>query len=156
MSSEQRRFLNVQLAISAVLNAAISALFVWIMFGGSDAISLWGMEGLAFDLVPTTFMITFATTIALTLATRGKFGGPEPRRRLPRNPVLRALLFAPVATIALVPPTVLVLALTWTGPWSYDAVMAFKVIYGVALGFIVTPIVVRAAMGSDTANALAA
>lgn len=148
MSDDERRFLNVQLAISAVLNAAISALFVWLMFGGVDFVPLWGMEGLAFDLVPTTFMITLATTIALTIATRAKFGGEGARRGLPRNPVLRALVFAPLATILIVPPCVLALQLAWTEPWSYQRVMVFKVIYGVALGFVITPIIVRAAFAA--------
>ncbi len=145
MSDDERRFLNVQLAIAAVLNAVISALFVWLMFGGVERIPLWGMNGLAFDLVPTTFMITLATTIALTIATRAKFGSGGARRGVPANPVLRALVFAPAATGLIVPPMVLVLALLWQEPWSYGQVMVFKVIYGVALGFLITPLIVRAA-----------
>ena len=152
MDDAQRRFLNVQLVISAVLNAAISALFVWLMFRGTTRIPLWGASGLAVDLIPTTFMISLATGIALTLATRGaiasaKFDRRERRRRLPSNFFLRASVLATGATVVLVPLSVLALALLGPAEWTYSAVMVFKIIYGVALGFIVTPIVVSAAMG---------
>lgn len=146
----QQRFLVVQLAVSAVLNALISALFVWLVFRGTDRITLWGGTGLAADLVPTTFMITLMSTIALTLATRGavRAGKLEirgSRWRIPRNPFLRGLLFAAAATLLLVPLTALVLWAIWSGDWSYDKVMLFKIAYGVALGFVVTPIIISAA-----------
>lgn len=150
MSPEQRRYLNSQLAVSAVLNAVISALFVWLMFGGMESIPLWGMTGLAFDLVPTTFMITLMTTIALTLVTRATVRRGLPRLdrqpNLPANFLLRAVLLAVVATLLLVPLTTAVLWLLWEQDWSYWTVMVFKIAYGVALGFLVTPIVVRAAL----------
>ena len=146
----RQRFLGVQLAVSAVLNALISALFVWLVFRGTDRIMLWGSTGLAADLVPTTFMITLMSTIALTLATRGavragRLEGRRSRWRLPRNPFLRGLLFAAAATILLVPLTTLALWAIWSGDWSYDKVMMFKIAYGVALGFVVTPIIISAA-----------
>ncbi|MFN3388280.1 MAG: hypothetical protein ACK40O_05065 [Allosphingosinicella sp.] len=151
MGPEHRRFLNVQLAVSALLNAAISALFVWIVFGGRALVPLWGARGLAIDLVPTTFMITLMTAIALTLATRaavrsGRLPRLDRRRRLPRPVLLRAPLLALAFTLALVPLSALLLSLVWTGDWSYRAVMAFKIAYGVGLGFLVTPVVVRAVL----------
>lgn len=145
-----RRYLTVQLAVSAVLNALISALFVWVAFNGMDRIPLWGSTGLAADLVPTTFMITLMSTIALTLATRGavrggKVGAKSPPWRIPRNPLLRGLLFAAVATLVLAPLTTLILWAIWSGDWNYQKVMLFKIAFGVALGFVVTPIIIAAA-----------
>ena len=160
MSRDQRKFLNIQLAVSAVLNAVFSAGFVVLLFGGMEQVGLWGMDGLAFDLVPTTFMITFITTLVLTIVTRnaahqGLTPLPEPHR-LPSSVLLRAAALGAGAVILLVPPMVLVLWLVWNGDWSYGSVMVFKIIYGVALGFVVIPTVVRAALADKRAGGTAA
>jgi len=152
MNSEHRRFLGKQLAISAVLNAAICALFVWLMFGNLDAVPLWGLSGLAVDLIPTTFMITLMTGVALTLASRsavrsGKLAGLQWRARMPRNALLRGLLLAAIAVSLLVPFSIALLSSVWTLDWSFRTVMLFKVVYGVVLGSLVTPLVVLAALG---------
>lgn len=151
-TTDAKQFLAIQLGISAVLNALISALFVWIVFRGQDRIGLWGGKGLAADLVPTTFMITLMSAIALTIATRSavRSGKVEARTgawRLPRNPALRGLTLAFAATLILVPLSVAALAFLWESDWSYRTVMAFKIGYGVVLGTIVTPIIVYAALG---------
>ena len=147
-----QRVLAVEAAIYIVPNALVSALFVWLLFRSVDAVPLWGMQGVAFDLVPTTFMLTLMTTIGLTLVVRARTrkgavhaadaGFPA----LPHNVVARALVLALTATVMLVPVSVIVLHLLWAGNWSYDTIMIFKVGYGVAVGLVVTSIVVLAAM----------
>ncbi|MBA3895576.1 MAG: hypothetical protein H0X36_00230 [Sphingomonadaceae bacterium] len=160
MNGEQRKFVWIQQAVSAVLNALVSALFVWVMFGGLTAVELWGKTGLAFDLVPTTFMITLMTAVALTLVTRAavRNGQVPPLATsglpLPRHLLLRAPLLALAATMTLVPLSVGVLRSTWHGDWSYGAVMIFKIAYGVMLGAIITPIVIKAAL-ADPASTVA-
>lgn len=150
-----RRFLLVQVALAIPVNALLGALFVWIVFGGQARVALWGVTGLAADLVPTTFMITLMTTIGLTLATRsalqaGKLHQTVPRR-LPRSPIIRGLTFALVATFMLVPVTVLALWLIWSGDWRYTTVLWFKIAYVVLLGLMVTPVIVLSAL-SDGAR----
>jgi hypothetical protein len=157
MEHERRKFLLTQQAVSVVLNAIISALFVWLVFGGLERIGLWGAAGLALDLVPTTFMITLMMGIALTLITRGAVRkgqlAPVPASTiLPRSVFVRAPLLAFAATIILVPVTVALLWLLWERDWTYGEVMAFKIAYGIALGAIVTPIVIGAALRDRPAN----
>lgn len=151
MSPAQAAFIRRETAIGIVLNIVVSAAFVWLMFGGRATIGLWGMDGLAFDLVPTTFMITLMTTIALTFLTRARvraggvaaLGGGS---WLPAFPPIRGVLLGLVATVAIVPAIVGLLALGWGRDWSFDEVLGFKMAYGAALGLLVTPIVLRFAL----------
>ena len=62
----ERAIVMRETMISTVPNALVSAAFVWLLFAGQATVSLWGISGLAFDLVPTTFMLTLMTTIGLT------------------------------------------------------------------------------------------
>ena len=150
LNPQQRRYLRLQLAAAVPANALLGALFVWLVFGGQERIALWGVTGLAADLVPTTFMITLMTTIGLTLATRAALRAGKmsvlPARRLPRSPLLRGLTFALIATVVLVPPSVLLLRSVWSGDWSYAAVLWFKILYAVLLGLIITPVIVLSAL----------
>lgn len=150
MTSTQR-ILATEAAISIVPNALVSALFVWLIFRGADAIPLWGMQGVAFDLLPTTFMLTLMTTIAMTLIVRARRRKGLPAAApgalyLPDNIVLRGLTLALLLCFAFVPATVMVLHLVWSGDWSYDRMMGFKIAYGIAVGLVATPLVVLAAL----------
>lgn len=140
--------------ISTLPNAVVSAGFVWLVFRGQSVIPLWGMNGLAFDLVPTTFMLTLMTTIALTLLLRkrrrdGAFAdqrdaaAPLP---LPHNPVLRGAMLGAALLVLFVPVSVLVLGAVWQGDWPFAQVLVFKIAYGVVVGWVATPLVVLAAL----------
>ncbi len=146
-----QRILATEAAISIVPNALVSALFVWLLFRGVEAIPLWGMQGVAFDLLPTTFMLTLMTTIALTLIVRARrrkgLPAAEPGAlRLPRNVLLRGFALALLLCLMFVPISVLLLNLGWNGDWSYDRMMIFKIAYGIAVGLVATPLVVLAAL----------
>lgn len=150
MTATQRR-LAIESAISIVPNALVSALFVWLIFRGADTIPLWGTQGVAFDLLPTTFMLTLMTTIALTLIVRARRRKGLPAATpgslgLPRNVVLRAVALALLLCVVFVPATVLVLGLVWDADWSYDQMMVFKIAYGISVGLVATPLVVLAAL----------
>lgn len=151
LNQAQRRFLGVEIVVNAIASGILSAAFVWLMFGGMALVPLWGMNGLAFDLVPTTFMITLMMTLGLTLFTRWRCAtGRAPRcagrSRLPTRVWLRAPLLAVTLTLLLVPASVLLLHLFGPDPWSYGAVMVFKILYGVALAAAITPVILLAAM----------
>lgn len=153
-SSGTRGLVLRETLISTLPNAVLSAGFVWLLFGGQSRIPLWGMRGLAFDLVPTTFMLTLMTTIALTLLFRkrrrdgaladvGTAGAPLP---LPRNPVLRGVVLALGLVMLFVPASVLVLAAIWQDDWPFAQVLVFKIAYGVVVGWVATPLVVLAVL----------
>ena len=149
---ETRRTLTTEAAISIIPNALVSALFVWLLFRGVQRIGLWGMEGVAFDLVPTTFMLTLMTTIGLTTIVRRRVGAGKAKHaagntRLPRNPVLRGIALGLIMLLLLfVPASVMVLSVVWTGDWSFNAMLLFKIFYGIVVGLIATPLVVLAAL----------
>ncbi len=152
MDAAHRSYIRRETLIGIVLNTIVSAVFVWLMFRGLDAIGLWGMQGLAFDLVPTTFMITLMTTIALTFITRARLrDGSAPALaprgwRPPAFPPVRGVLLGLAFTLALVPAAVGVLSLVWRRDWTFNEVLVFKMIYGAVLGAVVTPIVLRLAL----------
>lgn len=151
LDTATRRTLTIEAGISIVPNALVSALFVWLLFRGTDAIPLWGPQGVAFDLLPTTFMLTLMTTLGLSLIVRARRrrgvaqvapGFP----RLPRLLPLRGIVLGLALVVVFVPVTVLALWATWDGPWSYATMMAFKIAYGIAVGLVATPLVVLAAL----------
>lgn len=148
---ETRKALTTEAAISILPNAIVSALFVWLLFRGVQHIRLWGMDGVAFDLVPTTFMLTLMTTIGLTIVVRrrvraGKVKPASGTAKLPKNPVLRGIVLGLLMLVLFVPVTVMALTLFWAGDWSFTQMLVFKIIYGIAVGLIVTPLVVLAAL----------
>jgi hypothetical protein len=148
MEQIHQKYVLVETIISAVINAVVSALFVWIVFHGLKNVVMWGPNGLAFDLVPTTFMITLMTCIALTLVTRKRMrkgivphlSGPRVFQ-LPKNAILRGLTMAVVATVLLVPATVGILIAANAAPMAYGHVMIYKIVYGALLGLVVTPVI---------------
>lgn len=149
--AETRQMLRTEAAISIVPNALVSALFVWLLFRDADRIGLWGMQGIAFDLVPTTFMLTLMTTIGLTIVVRRRVraGAARPAAgttQLPRHPVLRGIVLGFAMLLLFVPASVLVLHLFGAGGWSFGEMLVFKIAYGVAVGVVATPIVVLAAL----------
>ena len=148
LSAEHRRYIRIETTINAVINAAISALFVWVAFRGMAAIPLWGNPGMALDLVPTCVAITLVSAVILTVLTRvrlarGRVRGLDtprgPAAWLPRNLALRALTAALVVTAVAVPATIAVLMLVDADGASYSHVMAFKVLYGFALSVAISP-----------------
>ena len=147
------RYILVETAISMVINAAISACFAWLVFGGRADIALWGAGGLAFDFVPQTFMIAMMSVVVPTMLTRRRIGAGavRPRRgppsRLPSNLFVRALLVALVATVALGGVATAALAATWSGPVGFTAALPLKIAYGAAVALVVTPFALKAALG---------
>jgi len=146
------RYIAIETRIGVVLNAIVGGAFVFLMFGGLANVGLWGMQGLAFDLLPTTFMISLMMTIGLTLMTRsrvqkGKIGPTAYNRRLPTNVILRGLTLAIIMTLLLVPLSIGLLMLLWTvtGDWPFLIVLGFKSAFSVLIGVVLTPVILRAA-----------
>lgn len=154
LSAAQRRYVRTETIVSIVLNAAVSALFVWIVFRGQDVIPLWGAQGLVVDLIPTCFAITLMSTIAMTLLTRVRLKRNRVERVstttgiarfLPRALPLRAFAFALAVTVIAVPLSAAALALVGFDGRAYNTVLAFKIAYGAVLAVLISPpILVRA------------
>lgn len=149
--AETRRTMMIEAAISILPNALFSAFFVWLLFRGTRRIGLWGADGVAFDLVPTTFMLTLITTLLVTWLVRRHVAAGATRpaagtTKLPRNRLVRGVLLGLLMVVLLVPVTIAALNQFWAGDWTFGQMLLFKVVYGVAVGLIVTPIVVLAAL----------
>src|SRR5437868_14337989 len=101
LSPRQRLYVRRETLIGIAINAALSAFFVFLVFGGRNAIAV---RDIALDAVPQSFMIALMTTIVPTLLTRKRLreGGIEAlaeANRLPTNLLLRALLVAAASAL---------------------------------------------------------
>lgn len=152
MEAAHRKYLIVETAVSVVINAVISALFVVLSFGGRSEVELWGSDGLAPDMLVQTFAVALFSVLVPTALTRrrlrsGKISGADGRSAsLPRNLFVRALLIAAAATVVLAGITIALLAAAWTGPMAYGDLFLFKVVYGGLVALLVTPVAVAAAL----------
>jgi hypothetical protein len=162
MSEEHENYVNGETRISIGLSVIISLLFAWAVFPPDGTIPMGGMGGIAFDLVPTTFMIVLMTTIALSLLThtrrrKGAVGmldlaAAEPRwgiklaRRLPRHFALRAIALALGACAVFIPLMLLLLFVAQVSDMAFVPFLLFKAVYGAFLAALFTPPILIAAL----------
>jgi len=148
---EHARHLRRETLLGCVFNGVLSVVFAVLIFRGADLIPLWGPQGVAVDLVPTVFMITLVGNLIVTLLTRQRVrSGAVPRleatTRLPRRALLRMLLLAVLATLVIVPISIGALVLLGIESMRFAPFVAFKVVYGAAVGALTAPLVIRAAL----------
>lgn len=148
---------------NTIATAVIAAILTWAIFRGQSAIPVWvKAPGGIFGILPGTFNFTLLVTIALTLITRrrvtkGLYGRVAPQdgnqrgRSLPSNVLLRGVVLGFVATLIFVP---IAAGAVWLATragllpavWSFEGMLAFFVMYFVALSWIVTPVVIWSAL----------
>lgn len=144
-------YIRKETLISMVINGVLSAVFFLLVFGLPESVAVWGVGNWVFDFLPQSFMITLMSTLvpgALT-AKRLKSGVIEPATfasRLPRSLPLRALLLAVLAAAIGTALIAGLAALTGINELGLVPALGFKVVYGIALGAVVTPIGLRAAL----------
>lgn len=138
------RYIAVETAISAVINAALSLLAAWLVFGGRTSLDAAGPQGFAMDFLPQTFMVTFMSTLVPTWLTRRRVQAgqleklPERAAPLPRNPLLRALLVALATTIIMGLAAMILAPMVWSSPVALQGLLVLKVAYGALLSIPVT------------------
>ena len=110
MSPPLSRLLAIEIGIATVANIAFNLFFAWLMFPRDQPVGLWGPSGMAFDMLPGTFMPALMMTFGITAGLRGRMrrglsvaGGFTPP--VPRRLWLRALTIAVAAVVAMVPVT---------------------------------------------------
>jgi len=156
LSPLHRRYILRESLLSLVINATLSVLFALLVIHGNLAIPLWGLGGMALDFVPQTFMISFATAIAVTLSSRKRLraGAVKPLTqseagpfaRLPQNVLVRALLIAATAAIVLSPMSAGALQAFEVTRLPANSFVVMKVLYGALVTLLIGPPVVRAAL----------
>ncbi|OYY91633.1 MAG: hypothetical protein B7Y45_01195 [Sphingomonas sp. 28-66-16] len=149
VTAAHRRYIAVETAISVAINVVISIGFVFLVFGGTAHIAA---ASLIADAAPQSFMIALMSTIVPTLLTRRRRAAgviaarPAVADRRDRALRLRApLVAAAVAGIGVALNAALFLTL-WHDGLGFAAALAFKAIYGGALGLAVTPPMLRIAL----------
>ena len=152
MLSVHKAYLVRETTISIVVNSVLSLVFALLVSHGKTVMPLWGASGMAFDFVPQLFMMTFATTLAVTLLTRmrlktGKVAStgvrPPP---LPRNALLRAILLGLLAVLVLAPLSIAVLTVLRVTSAPPGAFLLGKVIYGAVVSILIAPPITLAAL----------
>lgn len=156
------------IAVTAVINVIANAAIAWLSVRGMGDVLVWrlpllGGTSVATDTAGTFFVLPFLTTIFTTLAIRrelriGSFSpiapvdDPAPLMSLlPERLLRRALAFGGLCLLAFGPPSLLALALAGPAPMSHGAFIAYKVVLGVALGLLVTPLIAVRAMAEAPA-----
>ncbi len=127
------------------------------VFGGLNAIDLWGRHGLALDFIPQTFMITLMSVLVPTALSRKRlrekrivgYASPQPSR-WPRSMWVRALLIAAALTVMLGGAAALILAASWSGPLLYWRAFPLKLLYGALVALIATPLGLRIALSEKS------
>lgn len=131
-------------AISAVINALFSIVFVFLIFYPASHIAVFGADGLVVDAIPQSLAITFMATLIPTLVTRSRkrkglvTASPECITWLPKNAVLRALTLAIIIALITVAGHFAVFSLLAIESVSFNTAAIAKVIYGAMLGALIT------------------
>lgn len=160
INSAQRAYIRRETAISMVINAVISAGFVWAVFGGRSSATVWGSGGVVADFVPQTFMVSLMSVLVPTLLTRkrlrsGQYSGMQlAPSRLPGNIGLRASVIALAATAVFAGIAAAILALSGIERLGFGPLATIKVLYGALVACVVTRFALDAAFRDSTSPGL--
>jgi hypothetical protein len=127
-------------AISAVINAAISAGFYLALFHGLAAVPVAGVGGFAFDFVPQSFMVALMGALVpglLALRPIAAAGLAVPARS---RVVAQAFGFAVLAALI---GAGIALSLSAPATIGFATGLLVKIAYGAALGATVTALALR-------------
>jgi hypothetical protein len=162
LTVEHRRwlFLNA-IVITALVNAALSALIAWGSAASEDEIPLLAapfVEGPStiVDSVGTFFILPFLTTLLITTTTwhelrEGRLAQVHSEfsqrfRSLPKRRLRRGAFFGLLCVILFSPAAVILLLAFDYGDIGVGEFVVFKAIFGIVLGLVVTPVIAVAAL----------
>lgn len=144
-------YIRRETLFSMAINGVLSAVFFLLVFGLAESIGVWGMGNWVFDFLPQSFMITLMSTLVPGALTAKRLKAKviqsgEYASHLPRYLPLRALLLAVLAAVIGTGVVAGVAVLIGINELALVPAVGLKVIYGIALGAVVTPIGLRAAL----------
>ncbi|PKH51785.1 hypothetical protein CXF68_14310 [Tenacibaculum sp. Bg11-29] len=158
LSKKQKKYIFLQQTTMGVLmNIIMNSLMGWVVFKSADKLNLWGENSFAFDLIMTTFMLVFMTSLLVSKMTHKavKSGKLQPLeiewfnsilKKSMQRPFLGSLLVAIVITLVFIPLLFLLLEVTNATLLSLKYYIIIKGSYAGFLALIFTPIVVIIAM----------
>ncbi len=159
-----RRWLLLNaLLIPAAVNAILNGGIAWLTSQGEGTVPLAslplvGKPSTMTDTLGTLFILPFVTTMLVTLSVRhdqrtGRLPHLEPPLKLRQvmahlsdNSVWRAVAFGTICLWFIGPLAALAVGLTGFGDIAEPSFVFYKVIFGVCLGLVVTPLIAVAAM----------
>jgi hypothetical protein len=152
MTTQHSRYLTIETAVSGIVNAVLSIIFFFIVFGKAEVIPVDGNPGLVVDALPQTFMVVFMTTLVQTLLTRqrlkkGQLEALDGRGApLPANLFVRALVIAGLAVLVAGVLHALLLPALTPPEWPFLTALIYKGAYGALVGMAVSRLILPAAL----------
>jgi hypothetical protein len=169
LSAEHRSYMIWQAIVgAAIVNLILNSAIAWLTAHNEDTIPRWAtplIDGPSTitDTVGTLFILPLLTCLIFTaLAQREiRAGKLQPLgwtreshpflRRLPEGTLKRGLAAGAITTLVLGPPMVAAIIALGIGDVSVGGFVAYKAVFGVALGLVVTPILALWALQSPEA-----
>lgn len=148
------KYVRTETLISMAINGVLSLVFFLIVFGQVDPVPMWGVGNWVFDFLPQSFMIALMGTLvpgALT-AKRLRAGALQPSpqpSRLPSSLAFRALMLAVAAALVGTAIVAAIVAMAGITALAWTPALVLKVLYGIVLAALVTPIGLRAALAAQ-------
>ena len=147
------RHLLREAIVSALINALISAGFFVAFFRGVDPIPVWGSGNYAADFMPQSFAVALMSALVPSFLARralaaGAFGAGAILS--PAWVGLRALVWAVAGLVVGSAMAALVLWLSGLETIAATAAFVVKIVYGAALGALVTHRAVGQMIGKST------
>lgn len=154
-----RSFILRETVISSLFSGVISAIFYWLIFQGQTAPSVWGPRGLVIDSIPQGGMIGLMTVLipsilALKAIKSGKLQPGSAPAPSPRGLALRALLGAFVGIGVLTGGAAVMGVLTGLQSVGFTTGLTLKVVAGLLLPWLLTPIALRAVLSAPSQGAV--
>lgn len=145
------QYVRRETGVSVIINAVLSSLLFFVVFGGTEPIPTWGPAGWVLDFVPQSFMIALMSALVPgVLAQRklrtGAVAALSGTTRLPRNLLVRALALALASAVL---GTALIAAGTFAAQQeslAFAVALTLKVAYGALLAALITPLGIRAVL----------
>ena len=153
----QWQIVRREMVISILINAFIPASIIFAL-NALPPERLFGSSSLVAAMVPAAGLATFVMTLIITLIIRKRVGAgvlsgfdwPQNQRGLyqfiPSNLFIRALALAFVAIVTLVPLGLVLSSLLHFTPLTKTEFLLFNIIFGSAVGFIMTHFIVLPAL----------
>jgi hypothetical protein len=154
---------------SALVNAAINGLIGWLLYGmKTTRVPLWGVQGMAADLLATGFLLPFLYCIIATPTLRrtmrdgdvpplsAGFRLAGPLSALPARARMRGVVLGVAASVSAVPLTLIVLAACGMESLSGPQFTFLKAAWAAGLAALVGPIIALAAFAEQHVPAPAA
>ena len=155
-SMSLRKFLTIEIIVSAIINGGFGMLFGWLLGKNLQSIPFSGAGGIVPDVLATTFLTGFLTTLIVTPILRGRikkwsavggkpvvaqYSGTGYMKLLPQNLWARALIIGLVCVAILAPIVLGVLHISNAAPLTPVGFMWIKALYGAFIGSLLTPFV---------------